>query len=109
MPARVVNIAVGIWLFISAFVWQHTGQEFTNTWICGVLAVVFALGAMADDRLRYLNTALGIYLFVSTLAFHHTMVATMWNNLIAAAVIFLVSLAPGRIETRGGLHRPIST
>jgi len=107
MPARTVNVVVGIWLFISAFIWRHTGSEFTNTWICGVLAVIFAFLAMGQPQFRYLNTALGIYLFISTLAFPHASTGTMWSNLISAIVIFLVSLMPS--ERVVGPRRPIAT
>jgi len=44
--ARIVNIVLGVWLFISAFLWPHTYAQMTNTWILGVLCVVFALVAM---------------------------------------------------------------
>ena len=94
MPARFVNIVVGAWLFISAFVWQHTGAEFTNTWICGVLAVVFAVIALSTPMARWLNTLLAIWLVIGTLAFRWVEPGTVWNNLICAAVIFIASLAP---------------
>ena len=102
MPARFVNIVVGAWLFISAFIWQHSGSEFTNTWICGVLAVVFAVIAMAQPMARWLNTLLAIWLVIGTLAFHWVSSGTLWNNLICAAVIFIASLAPNE-----EMHTPV--
>src|SRR5919206_2465218 len=78
--ARWLNLLLGIWLFISAFVWDHTPAERTNTWILGVLCVVFALCAMSISTARWLNTALAVWLFISVWALPHRELATMWNN-----------------------------
>src|SRR5690242_18444501 len=40
--ARGFTLLLGVWLFISAFIWQHTEAQMTNTWICGVITVIFA-------------------------------------------------------------------
>ncbi len=93
--ARGINLVLGIWLFISAFVWEHTLSERTNTWILGVLCVVFALVAMSTPTARWLNTALAVWLFISVWALPHDNLATMWNNAIVAIVVFLASLVPG--------------
>jgi hypothetical protein len=92
--ARVVNVVVGIWLFVSAFVLPHTYAQFTNTWILGILTVVFALGAVRFAPVRFLNTLLAIWLFISAFAFSGNFYATVWNNAIVAIVIFVISLIP---------------
>jgi hypothetical protein len=97
--ARVVNVIVGIWLFISAFVLPHTYAQFTNTWILGILTVVFALVAVRFAPVRYLNTLLAIWLFISAFALSGNFYGTVWNNAIVAIVIFVISLIPaGRTE-----------
>ncbi len=96
--ARWLNLILGIWLFISAFVWDHSGAERTNSWILGVLCVVFALIAMSTPTARWLNTALSIWLFISVWALPHHVLGTMWNNALVAIAIFLLSLAPGEGE-----------
>ncbi len=96
--ARYVNVVLGVWLFISAFVWEHTTAERTNTWILGVLCVVFALAAMRSSGARWVNTALSIWLFISVWALPHDNLGTMWNNALVAIAIFIVSLVPGRVE-----------
>ncbi len=98
--ARGINLLLGIWLFISAFVWDHSVPERTNTWILGVLCVVFALIAMSTPTARWLNTALSIWLFISVWALPHHNLATMWNNALVAIVVFLLSLVPGAGEQR---------
>jgi hypothetical protein len=91
---RVVNVVIGVWLFISAFVWPHTHAQMTNTWICGVVTVVFALVAMAVPWVRYLNTLLAIWLFISSWALPSAHPGTVWNNVLCAIAIFIVSLVP---------------
>ncbi len=95
VAARWLNVALGAWLFISAFVWPHTASQQTNTWILGILCFVFALAAMRVSTARWLNTALSIWLFISVWALPHQNLATMWNNAIVAVVVFLASLVPG--------------
>ncbi len=97
--ARILNLLLGIWLFISAFVWPHTIAQRTNTWILGVLCVIFAIIAMtASPAVRWLNTALAIWLFISVWALPHQNLATMWNNALVAICVFILSLVPGRGE-----------
>jgi hypothetical protein len=104
--ARIVNVILGVWLFISAFLWPHTYSQMTNTWILGVLAVAFALLAMRVPEARYLNTILAVWLFISVWALPTMSVATQWNNALVAIAIFLMSLAPGYLGGPGA--RPIS-
>ncbi len=94
MAARGINIIAGIWLFISAFVWTHTQQQMTNTWILGLLCVIIALVSQGAPQVRFLNTLLAIWLFISAFALPSEHVGTVWNNAIVAVVIFLASLAP---------------
>jgi hypothetical protein len=93
-PPRIINVILGVWLFISAFVWPHTASQMTNTWVCGVLAVIFALVAMAVPWVRYLNTLLAIWLFISAWALPSVSPGTIWNNVLVAIAIFIVSLVP---------------
>jgi hypothetical protein len=104
--ARIVNIILGIWLFISAFIWMHSPAQMTNTWIVGVLAVAFALIAMRVPEVRYLNTILAIWLFVSVWALPSVTEGTRWNNALVAIAMFFVSLAPGYLG--GPRERPIT-
>ncbi len=106
--ARGINVVLGIWLFISAFVWDHSPAERTNTWILGVLCVIFALIALSNSTARWLNTALAVWLFISVWALPHHDLGTMWNNAVVAIVVFLASLVPGVGEQQmhGASHMP---
>jgi len=106
--ARIVNLLLGIWLFISAFVWAHTHAQMTNTWILGVLTVIFALVAMRVSQVRYLNSLLAVWLFISAFALPRLNVGTAWNNALLAVVIFFLSLVPSN-ESAGhevATHEP---
>lgn len=87
-----VNLIIGIWLIVSAFVLPHTMGAETNTWIVGILIAGAALWSMFAPPFRFADTILAIWLFFSTLGFSHD--ASVWNNVIAAIVVFLVSLVP---------------
>jgi uncharacterized membrane protein len=103
--ARGINLLLGIWLFISAFIWDHTVAQQTNTWILGALCAIFALIAMATPTARWLNTALSIWLFISVWALPHRNPGTMWNNALVAIAVFLASLVPGPGERRMATKR----
>jgi hypothetical protein len=101
-----VSLLIGVWLFVSAFVWPHALGERTNTWILGVLIAAVSLLAMSVPRVRFLNTVLAIWLFFATLTIAHHQTGTLWNNLIAAIIVFIMSLlptraVPARTPTRG--------
>src|SRR5512142_2085513 len=88
--ARGASVVLGVWLFISAIVWPHGAAQQTNTWILGVLFVVFALVAMGSPLARYVNTLLSIWLFISVWALPHGSEGTMWNNALVAIAVFLL-------------------
>jgi hypothetical protein len=102
---RVINFLVGIWLIASAFAWPHGDAARSNTWIVGILIAIVAIGAMFQPVIRYANTLLAVWLFVASLAIHPTRVETVWNNLIAAVVVFALSLVPSAPILRLG-RRP---
>lgn len=96
--ARGINIALGAWLFISAFAWSHSGSQQTNTWIVGALCAFFALIALSYPAARWLNTALSVWLFISVWALPRSSVATGWNNALAAIAVFVLSMVPWDFE-----------
>lgn len=106
---RALNIILGVWLFISAFAWPHSYAQMTNTWILGVLAVLFALFSLKMPQTRYLNTILAIWLFISAFALPRVSVGTVWNNAIVAILIFAFSLVPGRALPPSFRPRPAAT
>lgn len=106
---RFATMALGVWLFISAFLWPHSAVQMTNTWVCGLLAVVFAgIAAYAAARARYLNTLLAVWLLLSSFALVAHSVGTVWNNAIVALAIFVTSLIPGSGEAMSRPRRALA-
>ncbi len=99
----ILMVVIGVWLFISAFAWPHSTAQMNNTWVMGILCVVFALVAMAVTWVRYLNTVLAIWLFVSAWALPMESVGTVWNNVLCAIAIFVLSLMTGGTISRPGI------
>src|SRR5262245_35370846 len=96
MSAQVLNVVLGVWLFVSAFLWPHHEAVMPNTWIIGALVVVFSLLSMRVPELRYFNTALAVWLFISVWAVPDIAAATTWNNAIVAVAVLVTSLIPQR-------------
>lgn len=93
---RYWNIILGIWLFFTAFFWTHTAAQRTNTWVVGLLCAAIATMALVYERARYLNTALAVWLFVSAWALPSATSATVWNNVLVAIAMLVISLLPNR-------------
>lgn len=105
---RWVNLLIGIWLIISAFAWQHGAGARANTWILGALIALASIWALFMPGARFLNTIFAIWLFFATLVVYQASSATVWNNLIAALVVFVLSLIPSPpTGARHGGQRPL--
>ena len=98
--ARYVNILLGIWLFISAFVWRHSSWQFNNAWIMGVITAVVALVALSVPAVRFVNTIAGIWLVISGFAFPALAAGTRWNNVLVGVAIFFLSLVGSSSDLR---------
>jgi SPW repeat-containing protein len=91
---RIAIIVLGVWLFISAFLWPHTSAQMTNTWIVGIVCAVAAAVAVRIPDARYVDTVLAVWLFISVWALPRSAPGTAWNNALCAIAIFVLSLAP---------------
>jgi hypothetical protein len=92
--ARGITIALGLWLFISAFLWPHTYAQFTSSWVVGVLCVAFAVIAVWVPPARYLIAILAVWLFISAWGLPTRSPATVWNHVLVSIALFVVSLLP---------------
>jgi hypothetical protein len=90
--ARYINVALGLWLFSSAFLWPHPRHQFTNTWFMGALTIAIACLAMKVPRLRYINGLIGAWLVASAVLSPNTSAVTTWNNVLVGCAIFSVAL-----------------
>ena len=103
--ARGINVALGIWLFISAFLWLHTDAQFTNTWLIGLTIAVVAAVGFAVPQVRWVNTALAAWLIISVWALPTFAAATFWNNLLVGIASLIVSVMPIATEYGGRTTR----
>lgn len=90
---RYAASAVATWLLLSAFLWPHGEAQRVNTWVVGMLMLVVSFSAAVVPRMRFANTVLAVWLFFSTIVLGGY-TATVANNLIVAAVVFVLSLIP---------------
>ena len=93
MTTRILNIFLGLWLFISTFMWPHSHFQMANSLICGFLTMALGIAAMYRREAVYLGAAVGVWLFFSTvIAMVSHRDATFFNNGIMAIAIFVTSL-----------------
>ena len=95
--ARWTNLVLGCWLFVSAFIWQHTVLSRSITLIGGAFIALTALAAMSVPAMRYVNCVLAAFVYWGAISVHHLHPGTGWHNEILAVVVFLIALAPGRV------------
>jgi hypothetical protein len=95
---RRVNVAVGLWLILSAFVWPHTAAQLVNAVLVGTACVLAASIAMRVPRVRRVNAGLALWLFFSTWVFPVQSAGTLWNHALVSLVMLVVALVPSRRE-----------
>jgi hypothetical protein len=107
---RILNIFIGIWLIVSAWLWPQAYAEQVNAWTVGALMIVFAIAAAARGVLRYLNTGLAVWLLASIWVLPAMTTSTAWNWGLVALFALVFSLFPNvplteqrdREQTRAG-------
>jgi hypothetical protein len=96
-----MNAVLGFWLFLSAFAWEHGGQQFHNAWIVGTLVVTAALAGLSGARWgRYLNAALGAWLLLTALFWSRGNAATFWNHALVGMALAFFAFAPSWAAAR---------
>jgi hypothetical protein len=99
--ARYLNATLGLWLFVSAFAWQHAPSSRINTCLVGLFVVVSAVTATGWAQARRLTAVLALWLTFTTLAVYPARSPTLWNNLLVALAMLALSLVPdGTSRTR---------
>jgi hypothetical protein len=99
MTARIFNVLIGTWLFLSAFTWPHQSAQGFSALVCGALTVLFALATIYLPNVRYLTAATAVLLFITSIASAMRLDRTFWHNAVIAIAIFVAALldpaAPG--------------
>jgi hypothetical protein len=89
--ARLGNLALGLWLQISSFAWQHTDSSRISAWLPGLLISVIALLSMSSPPMRWLNGVLGLWLIAWTVVSASTEPLTYWNGVVAGLLVMVLS------------------
>lgn len=98
--ARGWNLALGFWLFSTAFMFRHTVESATSTWITGVVIISFATFALFYSVGRFGSLVASAWLLASAFVLPHASDFTRWHNALLALVIFAVALVPGHRRER---------
>ena len=97
---RYANALLGLWLFISAFAWDHTPSSRMNTCLVGLFMLVSAITATGWSIVRHLTMVLAVWLAFTTLMAYPDGPASFWNNLIVAFVVLVLAELPDDLGQR---------
>lgn len=92
--ARIANVALGVWLIASIFLWKHWSNEAFDALTVGLLVVTFALASWWTPGLRWLNLVFAGFLLVDATCFGHALPVTQANHLLVAGAIAILTLVP---------------
>lgn len=89
--ARIVDLLVGVWLIVSAFLWPHAGEQFDNACTVGALTAAISAAAFVRPPARYVNSVLAVWLLVSTWVLPLINESTARNNIAVSILLFIFS------------------
>jgi hypothetical protein len=89
-----INIAMGVWLVISAFLWPHDGDQRLNAVVIGSMIAVTASLAMMWRPASWVAALPAVWLFGTSLFAEHHHALTPWHNVAIAFVVFMSATAP---------------
>ncbi len=97
VPLRLLNVALGAWLFASTFVLPRVGTTGLNMWVVGLLVVASALSAIYVPAARYGTMICALWLLFSAVEQVHRSTPVAIHDALLALAIFVVAAAPGRL------------
>lgn len=103
MWARILGVALGIWLMVAPAVLDYAGPARTNDRIVGPLVVSLAFVAIWEvtRSLRWVNLALSLWLVFAPWALGYELVPTL-NSTVVGLLLGPVSAVRGKVEQRFG-------
>ena len=85
MVRRVLDLSLGLWLFVSAFLWPHGAAQAIDAAAVGALLMALAVVRQPhQEQARHATTALAIWLFVANIVLPGTTLPTAWNHALVA-------------------------
>ncbi len=111
-PALTLNLLLGIWLFISPWVFgYYSDPSAWDSWIVGALIAIFALIRMSNPGglpfFSWLNMLLGAWTIASPWIFSYTgETARFVNSLVIGSLVLILAFAAWRAVPRMPIRRP---
>jgi hypothetical protein len=93
---RVGNLALGIWLQVSAFAWPHTDASRVSAWLPGLIIAIVALLSMGAPPMRWLNAFMALWLVIWTFTATSTEPLAYMNGVLCGIAVFALSLVPSQ-------------
>jgi hypothetical protein len=102
MWARILSVALGVWLMTAPAILDYAGAARTNDRIVGPLVASFALVAIWGvlHPLRWVNLVLGAWLIVAPWALFYDALVPTVNSLVVGMLLMLLSTVRGKIKQR---------
>lgn len=94
------NLVFASWLLLTAFVFTQTAASLWITVLCAFLIGVFALLSRGKPSLRMVVSVLALALGAAALLLPGLPGATRLNDGFVAALVFGLSVVPGRADLR---------
>src|SRR4051812_26202766 len=102
MGARAANAILGLWLFLSTFLWLHTPAQRLTGWVIGLVVVTAALAGLSGIKLgRYANSIAGAWLILSAVLEPRLDARTFWNHVLVGFGLVLFAMAGSLRALRG--------
>ena len=101
MGARALNAVLGLWLFVSAFLWSHRLEQLHNAWGTGLVVITAAMWGLGGAAwARFINMLAGAWLLITSLMWP-SRPATFWNHVLVGLALALLGAAPSLTALRG--------
>jgi hypothetical protein len=104
-----VSAALGAWLMAAPAIFEIHGRRADSDHILGALVASVAIISFAEvaRTARFINIALALAIIVLTWLLGGATLASGLNDLIASALIIVLSIPPGRIRNTYGSWNPL--
>lgn len=94
------SVALGVWLFVSAFMGPHTRDAAAASWIMGAMIAMNAIGSIFASPARYFNVLLGAISLAWQASAAAGQPVLLTNGVVVSGLVIVLALIPRRGERR---------
>lgn len=94
--ARCGNLALGIWLQTSVFLWPHSDPTRVSAWLPGLMISIIALLSMGAPPMRWLNAFVSLWLILWTVATASAEPLTYFSGVASGLLVLILSAIPSK-------------